>query len=610
MKNSFILPLAIALLCVMACSHPNDSGSEQRPATGAIAGKAVYKGGTDHSGIVITLESTDGLRAASVTASAGRSALSRSVAASTVTGSDGSYRFDGVVSGMYTVYAVSRNATEKAVTTNVAVFPGQTSSAGELLLTLTGGFTGKVEVNGEEANAGVLVFVANTSFMAMTDSAGNFTISDVPANEAGYQVIAMKGSHTAIWGTFTVQAGTAKDLGTLRLDVANESTGIQWKGSLDTAPANPEVNWAYYDTVQKKSFIWDGAAWRMIAQDGEKGEPGTSGKEGAALVWKGALASAPQNPETNWAYYDTVQKASFVWDGQAWQILSVDGDSVSPIFIRFQDMSAWLSKQQGGNSPSDPIYVAYIGNETFYLLFSTLDTVKKYVDLDMSLCDIKSISPGEEAGRRYIVSISLPRDFIAAGGSENNPSFKNFDNLVSITGDVLFGAYACTGLPNLRSVAVSNYHGSIGTGAFMGCINLSSVEMPLGSISEKSFAGCVSLTSINIEYWGYIYEEAFSGCTGLVSVNAIGTTHIRPRAFKDCTSLVSLTTGMEETSIQVDVFSGAAITERTITIYIPSYRIELFQSNYRFGLNRVVSYFWDQNSPYRNNLNVALAPIP
>lgn len=35
-------------------------------------------------------------------------------------------------------------------------------------------------------------------------------------------------------------------------------------------------------------------------------------------LWKGSLASAPQNPEAGWAYYDTVKKQSFIFDGKTW----------------------------------------------------------------------------------------------------------------------------------------------------------------------------------------------------------------------------------------------------------------------------------------------------
>ena len=631
MRNKFISLMFAMLLGVIACSDPNNSDSDQTSELGSITGRAVFIGNDSHSGIVITLEKTDGLRSASVTASVGGSALARSVVSSTVTAGDGSYRFDGIVSGMYTVYATSHNSMEKAVTINVPVFPGQVSPAEELSLTLVGGLTGNVAVTGGSGNAGVLVFIASTSYMAVTDNTGDFTISNVPVNEQGYQIIAIKGNYTTVLGTLSVSAGNITDLGTFALEIpasGNAAAGIQWKGSLDSAPSNPEVNWAYYDTVQKKSFIWDGTAWRVIAQDGERGIQGEQGSAGAtgghgiSIVWKGALSSAPENPQLNWAYYDIAQKASFIWDGNAWQVLSKDGNEsengnggqVAPIFFRLIDMSAWLENQQRGNSPNDPVQIFYVGNETSTMLFNVLDTIKKYVDIDLTLSGMTDFLHGNEAGRKYIVMISFGRETIIFPGTESNPTFKYFYNLVSVTGiDVNIGAYGFAGLTNLRTVKIQRNKG-LGVGAFKGCTNLSSFDMPLGTIPQNAFSGCTSLTSVYIQ-GGYIYEEAFSGCSNLETVYILRTEYIRARAFKDCTSLVSLVLGSEgtinmedeyTTTILSDVFSGTARTEMTITIYIRLYALDLFQAWYKFGLNKSANYFWDLNSPYRDNLTVEL----
>jgi hypothetical protein len=100
---------------------------------------------------------------------------------------------------------------------------------------------------------------------------------------------------------------------------------ITWKGGLPTAPSNPQQGWAYYNTDQKKSYIWDGSSWQILTQDGSDGQNGTNGTNGAGIVWKGEFASAPQNPELNWAYYNTSDKKAYIWDGSSWQILAQDG---------------------------------------------------------------------------------------------------------------------------------------------------------------------------------------------------------------------------------------------------------------------------------------------
>ena len=55
---------------------------------------------------------------------------------------------------------------------------------------------------------------------------------------------------------------------------------IVWQGSLAAAPGTPSLNWGYYDTVQKKSYIWNGTTWNIIAIDGANGAAGSTGATG------------------------------------------------------------------------------------------------------------------------------------------------------------------------------------------------------------------------------------------------------------------------------------------------------------------------------------------
>jgi hypothetical protein len=96
---------------------------------------------------------------------------------------------------------------------------------------------------------------------------------------------------------------------------------IDWIGSLTSAPLNPQIGWMYYNSVLGSTYIWDGTAWEIVAQNGQDG----TYPEGFLITWQGGLASAPSNPQKGWAYYDTDQKKSFIWDGSSWQILAQDG---------------------------------------------------------------------------------------------------------------------------------------------------------------------------------------------------------------------------------------------------------------------------------------------
>ena len=109
---------------------------------------------------------------------------------------------------------------------------------------------------------------------------------------------------------------------------------IIWKGSFSSAPINPEVGWAYYDTTKRMSFVWDGSSWQIIAQDGK------------SIVWKGELSSAPSNPEENWAYYNIIDGNSYIFNGHTWDYLAKSGrDGASGIML-------WLGSFD--TAPSNP----------------------------------------------------------------------------------------------------------------------------------------------------------------------------------------------------------------------------------------------------------------
>jgi len=128
-----------------------------------------------------------------------------------------------------------------------------------------------------------------------------------------------------------------------------------WKGSLPTAPSNPEVGWAYYNTTVKKSFVYDGSEWQIMAQDGT---------DGTGITWKGELSSAPSNPKIHWAYYNTIDGNSYIYNGTSWDYLAKSGrDGTSGILL-------WLgSYDTVPENPSDG-WAYYNTNDGISYIFS------------------------------------------------------------------------------------------------------------------------------------------------------------------------------------------------------------------------------------------------
>ncbi|HBX50570.1 MAG TPA: hypothetical protein DEH02_05805, partial [Bacteroidales bacterium] len=111
-------------------------------------------------------------------------------------------------------------------------------------------------------------------------------------------------------------------------------TSINWMGALSSEPSSPTLNQAYYNTVLKKSFIYDGILWQILAQDGENGTQGIAGTNGIngvdgtngiSIFWFGTLSLAPNSPSLNEAYYNSTDKKAYIYDGTTWQILAQDG---------------------------------------------------------------------------------------------------------------------------------------------------------------------------------------------------------------------------------------------------------------------------------------------
>jgi hypothetical protein len=60
---------------------------------------------------------------------------------------------------------------------------------------------------------------------------------------------------------------------------------------------------------------------------GIQGPQGPQGVPGISLNWLGLFASAPTSPNLNDAYYNSTDGVSYIWDGTAWQIIAQDGAS-------------------------------------------------------------------------------------------------------------------------------------------------------------------------------------------------------------------------------------------------------------------------------------------
>ena len=71
------------------------------------------------------------------------------------------------------------------------------------------------------------------------------------------------------------------------------------------------------------------ASWsvpiKTTGEDGLNGADGVDGADGKSIMWKGTFTSHPSNPENGWAYYNSIDKKSYVYQSGSWYQMTVDG---------------------------------------------------------------------------------------------------------------------------------------------------------------------------------------------------------------------------------------------------------------------------------------------
>ncbi len=144
----------------------------------------------------------------------------------TTTDPAGMFTFSEIPIGEYTLMAM-RDQAHQVVRTNVVV--GAVSQV-DVQLTPTGSITGTVAISGETFLGSIIVYLEGTSYVAVTDSTGHFTISNVPAGT--FRIQAQKGGMISAFQTVTVQPGTVNALPGIVLDPINLPNTAKLSGTI------------------------------------------------------------------------------------------------------------------------------------------------------------------------------------------------------------------------------------------------------------------------------------------------------------------------------------------------------------------------------------------
>jgi hypothetical protein len=288
-----------------------------------------------------------------------------------------------------------------------------------------------------------------------------------------------------------------------------------------------------------------------------------------------ALTSEELNGVTNLTLKGTIDARDFKTMRDKMPLLSVlDLSGVSVVAYTGTD----------GTCPSYYGSYTYPANEiSQYAFYETVVTYdKKNTKLTSFIFPATATSIGYSAFKYCggLTTIEIPSTIT----SISDGSFSSFNGLITVDANnpnyssidgVLFNKAQTQLLQcpvsKTGSYTIPSQVTTIGSGAFDGCTELTSISIPTSvtTIGQRAFGGCSGLTSVIIPTSViYIYPGAFSGCSGLKSmVIPSSVTYVGYDLFRDCTSLTSVTFSPNEITIDENTFYNC---KSLTTISIPS----------------------------------------
>ncbi|EEF91985.1 collagen-like protein [Bacteroides cellulosilyticus] len=133
-----------------------------------------------------------------------------------------------------------------------------------------------------------------------------------------------------------------------------DGTSIVWKGSYVSHPSHPQNGWAYKNTTDGKSYVYQDGTWYQMTIDGVDGANGKDGADGLDIVWKGDLSTPPINPLKNWVYRDTDNGRVYIYNGTAWALMVTDGNDGATGAAGSDGLSVYITYHDSESQPGKP----------------------------------------------------------------------------------------------------------------------------------------------------------------------------------------------------------------------------------------------------------------
>lgn len=140
-----------------------------------------------------------------------------------------------------------------------------------------------------------------------------------------------------------------------------DGVSLVYKGELSSHPANAENGWYYRNTTDKKCYVYQDNAWYVMTIDGSDGKDGLDGingedgNDGLSIVWKGDSSIPPANPQKNWAYRDTDNGRVYIYNGIAWALMVADGNDGIDGTDGKDGMRVYITYNDSEEEPEKPV---------------------------------------------------------------------------------------------------------------------------------------------------------------------------------------------------------------------------------------------------------------
>ena len=108
----------------------------------------------------------------------------------------------------YELIALSQTQNYGAKVDDIAVTEGEVTTVEPVTITKTGSIIGNVTLQGQSDHTGIMVYIPGTSFIAMTDSSGNYTMSQVPEGTYDFLRAEKDGYNYGVLSNTTVESDT------------------------------------------------------------------------------------------------------------------------------------------------------------------------------------------------------------------------------------------------------------------------------------------------------------------------------------------------------------------------------------------------------------------